>query len=319
MTESIVSSSRLSKTKRNDVLKLIAIITMLIDHIGYLFFPQIRLFRTIGRIAFPIFAFQLAVGYKHTSSLPKYSLRLFGFALISYLPYIFFEPTLEPNPLAFNVMFLLLAGIGAMKLWELSIHAFKQFKINKSLMGLIGGSFFLAVFIAYILAPQALSILVRNIDVPLFEGLHSIRVSYGTYGLLLMMMFYWFENQAILGFVAFVAITFSTTYLSGAMYTGSVYNIADASLRVKSFMDTVIKQPAYIWENITGYKNGLMTLEGYFFQARAVMGVILIYLLKNRNFTFRMNKYVAYWFYPVHMTLLMFIKYGTMHWGWNIF
>jgi hypothetical protein len=177
----------------------------------------------------------------------------------------------------------------------------------------------LAFFIAYVLAPQVLSIIVQNKEVPLFEGLHSIRVSYGTYGLLLMMLFYWFENNVWLGLVSFAAITVSTTYLSGAMYAGNVYNIAETSLRLKSFVDVMLKQPAYIWENITSYKDGLKTLEGYFFQARSIMGVLLIYLLKDRSFTFRMNKYVAYWFYPVHMTLIIFIKFGIDQWGWNIF
>jgi hypothetical protein len=40
------------KNKRNDILKVIAMVTMLIDHIGYLFFPNMMILRTIGRIAF---------------------------------------------------------------------------------------------------------------------------------------------------------------------------------------------------------------------------------------------------------------------------
>ena len=35
-------------------LKLIAIVTMLIDHMGAIFFPQYRVMRIIGRIAFPV-------------------------------------------------------------------------------------------------------------------------------------------------------------------------------------------------------------------------------------------------------------------------
>ena len=40
-------------------LKMIAIVAMLIDHIGAVLFPQIEILRIIGRIAFPIFAFTL--------------------------------------------------------------------------------------------------------------------------------------------------------------------------------------------------------------------------------------------------------------------
>lgn len=53
-------------TYRNDTLKLFAMLTMLIDHIGYMFFPKYRIFRTIGGLAFPIFAYQLSVGYMKT-------------------------------------------------------------------------------------------------------------------------------------------------------------------------------------------------------------------------------------------------------------
>ena len=70
------------------LLKYIAIITMLIDHIGLRFASGNLYFilRYIGRIAFPIFAFQIVEGYKHTSNLDKYKKRLFIFALISEIP-----------------------------------------------------------------------------------------------------------------------------------------------------------------------------------------------------------------------------------------
>lgn len=73
------------------VLKLIAIITMLIDHTGAvllrsntdLYWPA----RTIGRIAFPIFVFMLVEGFHHTSNIRKYLTRLGIFALISEIPF----------------------------------------------------------------------------------------------------------------------------------------------------------------------------------------------------------------------------------------
>ena len=44
-------------------LKLLAMAAMLADHIGYLFFPQALWMRCVGRLAFPIFAFQVAEGW----------------------------------------------------------------------------------------------------------------------------------------------------------------------------------------------------------------------------------------------------------------
>ena len=64
-----------------NTLKIIAAIAMLIDHVGLMFFPEIALFRIIGRLAFPIFAFMIAEGCKYTRSRLRYFLQLFGLAL----------------------------------------------------------------------------------------------------------------------------------------------------------------------------------------------------------------------------------------------
>ncbi len=90
---------------RNDKLKIIGLITMTIDHIGYLFFPNIQLLRIIGRIAFPIFAYQITIGYKKTSNVYKYMTRLLFFALLSQIPYML----VMQNKL--NIIFTLLIGL----------------------------------------------------------------------------------------------------------------------------------------------------------------------------------------------------------------
>lgn len=64
-------------------LKLIAIITMIIDHVGFLLFNEYEIFRIIGRISFPIFCFLLVEGYYHTRNAYKYLARLLLFAIIS--------------------------------------------------------------------------------------------------------------------------------------------------------------------------------------------------------------------------------------------
>ena len=48
---------RLKTNLDTNLLKLIAIISMLIDHIGSAFFPDMPVFRWAGRLAFPIFAY----------------------------------------------------------------------------------------------------------------------------------------------------------------------------------------------------------------------------------------------------------------------
>lgn len=70
-------------------LKLIALVTMLIDHVGAALFPGAVWMRAVGRIAMPIFAFCVAEGYTHTSDRRRYLLRLGVFAAVSELPFDF--------------------------------------------------------------------------------------------------------------------------------------------------------------------------------------------------------------------------------------
>lgn len=53
---------RLKTNLDTDFLKLIAIVSMLIDHIGSVFFPEVGGLRWIGRLAFPIFCYCMTVG-----------------------------------------------------------------------------------------------------------------------------------------------------------------------------------------------------------------------------------------------------------------
>lgn len=74
----------------NFKLKILAMIFMTIDHIGY-FLPygsnMYIVARAIGRLSFPIFLFLIIQGYTHTSNVKKYMANLYIFALISALPF----------------------------------------------------------------------------------------------------------------------------------------------------------------------------------------------------------------------------------------
>ena len=68
-------------------LKMIAIVSMLIDHMGAILFPQYIILRYIGRIAFPIYTYTLVEGFMHTRDIKKYMVRLGMFALLSEIPF----------------------------------------------------------------------------------------------------------------------------------------------------------------------------------------------------------------------------------------
>ncbi len=103
-------------------LKWIAIIAMVIDHIGAVLYPGELPLRVIGRLSFPIFCFLLTEGFCHTHDRRSYMLRLGGFALISEVPY---DLTFHGNLLDLdqqNIFFTLLLGVLLLAMLEKSRH-----------------------------------------------------------------------------------------------------------------------------------------------------------------------------------------------------
>lgn len=156
------------------VLKIIAIITMTFDHLGYALFHKISFSNYIGRIAFPIFAFQISEGYTHTKNLKKYYLKLFIFALISQVPFYFFRLVCMHNTtFSLNIFFTLFFGLACINIFD---------KCKKKI--LCYTSIVVICFIAQFL----------NFD-------------YGALGILLILSFYIFRNNKILLAISYILLT----------------------------------------------------------------------------------------------------------------
>lgn len=84
----------MKKILNSNMIKLIAIVAMTIDHIAWWLFPGYPkevlpvVLHIIGRITCPIMCYFIAEGYHYTKDINKYTARLFVFAFISHFPYM---------------------------------------------------------------------------------------------------------------------------------------------------------------------------------------------------------------------------------------
>lgn len=171
------------------ILKIIAMITMFCDHFGYGFIGHFSLFNYIGRIAFPIFAFQISEGFVHTKNLKKYFLRLFLFALISQIPFQLFLQKFIPNSTTLlNIFFTLLLGLLTIMIYDYFSKVTNE-ELNYKLFGipfknLIGILF--VFFISYI-----------------GELLH---VDYGFWGIIVIFSFYLFKDNKLTMIISYITL-----------------------------------------------------------------------------------------------------------------
>ena len=229
-------------------LKLMAVVTMAIDHIGAAglvgWGDTYTAFRLIGRLAFPIYCFLLGEGAAKTKSPGRYLLRLFLFGLLSEIPYdlLFHRRLLEfGNQNIFFTLFLGLAGLSAYR-WS------RRFDGSwKELIGPAG------MVLALLLA-------------------QFIHCDYGYQGVLLIYAMYMWRNES--------------------------------------------------WGRSFLYVPLLLLFFGSFWKGTLQLAALLAFLplaFYNGERGYRVNKYVFYAFYPVHLLLILAACYllgtRTDFWG----
>ena len=148
-------------------LKIIAIITMFLDHY-YRIIGGPEWLSILGRLAFPIFAFSISEGYSHTKNVNKYLMRLLNFAIIIQLPNF-----LEFQEYPLNIFFTLALGL----------------------------------FCLEILDNNKINIVVRYIVVLYLCFLaEKTGLDYGAYGVILIILFNKLRNNKLYIFIAFLAL-----------------------------------------------------------------------------------------------------------------
>ncbi len=233
-------------------LKVIALTTMLIDHIGAIFFPQYVWLRLIGRISFPIYAFLLSEGFIHTHSRTKYAARLFVFGIISEVPHdlAFYQKIIDFSNL--NIMFELYLGVLALSAVEIIMD--KKYKV------------------------YARSLAALMLAVILFVSSY-FNTSYGIYGIVLIISCYIFKNdrrsQAFfgaavsIGFNSFKKVSLGINAFSGDLMRIFNYNPIQSYAAIASV-------PIFLYNGERGYKSKLK----WFFYAFYPAHLIILYLIK---------------------------------------
>lgn len=103
--------NRLYSGITSNELKILACLFMVCDHVGLVLMNNNWVMRAVGRLAFPVFVFLLVEGYKHTSNIRNYFIRLLLGALISEIPFdlAFYRSVFDMR--GQNVFFTLAAGL----------------------------------------------------------------------------------------------------------------------------------------------------------------------------------------------------------------
>lgn len=126
-------------------LKLIALMSMIIDHVGAVF-PVSDTFRVIGRLAFPIYAFLIAEGCRHTRDRQHYLVRLGLFALISEFPFDWaFGPIVGGAKLPkadflqhTNIFFTLFFAVAVIHIYETLRCQSRKIQLAGAAFGILG-------------------------------------------------------------------------------------------------------------------------------------------------------------------------------------
>lgn len=93
------------------MIELIALISMVVDHIGIIFFPEMIIFQILGRLSFPAYAYFIALGFNRSTNISYYFFRVLFLGIVSQVIYYNLLSQVKLNicfTLAFGIFFLII-------------------------------------------------------------------------------------------------------------------------------------------------------------------------------------------------------------------
>jgi hypothetical protein len=182
-------------------IKLVAIITMVVDHIGAFLFPEYLAFRIIGRLSFPLFSFLIANGAHYTKNINKYIGRMLVFAIVSQFPYYLVHKQVNVAGDDLNVLFTFFIAL-------ISISLIRRVR-NKLL----------------IMATILISCIMAN----------YLKVEYGSFGILLISSFYLFFKDYKATILSFVLLSVTNSIVPAISANSISFSKVDAAPLIAMF------------------------------------------------------------------------------------
>ncbi|NGZ76794.1 TraX family protein [Saccharibacillus alkalitolerans] len=198
-------------------MQLIAMITMLIDHLGAVFFPEHYWMRIVGRVAFPLYCYLLVAGYKRTRSKPRYASRLFVLALLSQLPFMLAFITAGVNV------------IGTLLVALLIVMAIDRFQGKTVLQWAVG---FLLLALTY-------------------WPMKELDFDYATYGVLLVLIYRYMPNVwAMVGGHLALNVVWAVAFSGITQFYSIVTTLFIAGIQASApTAKTEVRLPRWLWRS----------------------------------------------------------------------
>jgi len=214
------------------MIKALAALFMLIDHIGMILFPQAYVLRIVGRLSMPLFAYSIARGFYYSDTKGKaarYARNLLIFAVVSQIPYT-----------------------------VLSVWIGGAFSLN------IGFTWLLSVCLMKTLSSENKPVALGGMCALIFLLALAVPMDYGLCGVLYPSIFYLF--------------------LFG------------------------VNKPQYVFVGVTALYALYVLTGGGQIQAFSIAAFPVLMIAKKRDDKIILPRRFYYWFYPLHIAVLLVIK-----------